>query len=60
MSNPVESIGLVERAFQLALASFDVGEIRAKLRREGYAQVDEHLSGPSLRAALKKLMRRSE
>ena len=54
-NNPVETVGLVQRAYQLAPASFDLGEIRTKLRREGYTQIDEHLNGPSLRSALKKL-----
>ena len=57
-NNPVESVGLVERAYQLAPASFDLGEIRSKLRREGYTQIDEHLGSPSLRSALKKLTSR--
>jgi hypothetical protein len=48
--------GIVERAFQLASESRSVEEIRNKLRREGYTQVDEHLSGRVLRADLKKLL----
>jgi hypothetical protein len=50
-------VGIVERAYQIAPESQNLDEVRAKLRREGYIQIDEHLSGPTLRNALKKLTR---
>jgi hypothetical protein len=50
--------GLVERAFQLAASCSSIEEIRSKLRREGYANVDAYLQGPSIRAELKKLLNR--
>jgi hypothetical protein len=57
-AGPVRPVGTVERAFQLAPASASVEEVRAKLRREGYAQVDEHLSGGMIRSELKRLLAR--
>jgi hypothetical protein len=51
-------MGTVERAFQLARESETLDEVRQKLRREGYTQVDEHLSGGVIRAELKKLLTR--
>ena len=50
-------MGTVERAFQLAPVSGSLEELRSRLRREGYAQVDEHLSGPSIRRELTKRLR---
>lgn len=51
-------IGIVQRAFELAPQSMSIDEIRAKLMREGYASIDAHLQGGSLRKDLKKLLRR--
>jgi hypothetical protein len=48
-------IGTVERAFQLAPECRTVAEIRAKLVREGYSNVEAHLQG-SLRRDLRKLL----
>lgn len=48
----------IERAFQLArsgeLRTLD--ELRARLRREQHGSIDQHLSGMSIKAQLKKLM----
>ena len=41
--------GLIERAFQLALVSANVEEIRGRLRKEGYSNVDAHLMGRLIR-----------
>lgn len=49
--------GLVERAFQLALDSANVEEIRTRLRKEGYFNVDAHLTGRKLRSDLVKVIR---
>jgi hypothetical protein len=54
----MRSIGTVERAFQLAPGSASLDELRSKLRREGFAQVDDHLSGGTIRAELKRLLAR--
>jgi hypothetical protein len=45
---------IIERAFQLAPNVSSVDEIRKALRQEGYANVDAHLAGASIRADLKK------
>ena len=45
---------IIERAFQLARDSSSVEEIRKALRHEGYANVDAHLAGASIKADLKK------
>lgn len=55
MKHPTDT---VERAFQLAEESTSVDEIRAKLKKEGYSNVDAHLNGGQIRSALTKLMRR--
>ena len=52
--------GLVERAFQLASECTTIEEIRAKLRREGYPNVDAHLQAGTLRADLKRLLVRQD
>jgi hypothetical protein len=54
--------GMVERAFQLATEFATVEEIRARLRAEGYSNVDAHLQGSTIRLELKKLLalRRSD
>ena len=45
---------IIERAFQLARNQTSLDEIRKTLRREGYANVDAHLSGASIKAQLKR------
>lgn len=44
---------IIARAYQLASECADLDEVRAKLKREGYASVDAHLSSGRLRADLK-------
>ena len=44
----------IERAFQLADTATSIDEIRKTLRLEGYANVDAHLAGASIKADLKK------
>jgi hypothetical protein len=51
----MDSPHIVERAFQLAPAYRSVDDIRRALRQEGYANVDAHLAGASIKAELKKL-----
>ena len=50
----MRSPDIIERAFQLARASSSIEEIRKALRREGYFNVEAHLSGASIQADLKK------
>ena len=45
---------IIERAFQLARGSNNLEYIRKVLRREGYANVDAHLGGASIKAELRK------
>jgi hypothetical protein len=49
--------GVIERAYQLARTSADVEQIRLKLRKEGYSNVDAHLAGPKIRSDLIKIIR---
>ena len=51
--------GIIERAFQLALDSANVEEIRTRLRKEGYFNVDAHLMGRKIRSDLVKIMRQA-
>lgn len=53
----MRNIGTVERAFQLAPDCRSIDEIRSKLRREQHLSVEEHLTGASIKASLKKLLR---
>ena len=45
---------IIERAFQLAPEATSIEDIRKALRQEGYANVDAHLAGASIKADLKK------
>ena len=47
---------IIERAFQLAPACANIEEIRTALRREGFSNVDAHLTGRVIRADLTKLL----
>ena len=51
--------GIIERAFQLALHSANVEEIRNQLRKEGYSNVDGHLMGRQIRADLVRVIRKA-
>jgi hypothetical protein len=48
---------IIERAFQMARGCSSIEELRAKLSREGYGNVDDHLRSSSLRADLKRQFR---
>lgn len=48
---------IVERAFQMAPTCSSIEELRAKLSKEGYGNVDDHLRSSSLRADLKRQFR---
>ena len=52
------TIGVIERAFQLAEECTSHTEIRAKLKKEGYPHVDNHLSGGKIRSDLAKVLKR--
>ena len=51
--------GIIERAFELAQQLATVEEIRARLRKEGYSQVDAHLMGRKIRGDLVKIIRQA-
>ncbi len=52
------TVGVIERAFQLAEECTSHFEIRAKLKKEGYPHVDDHLSGGKIRSDLAKVLKR--
>ena len=49
---------IIERAYELAPRCGRIEEVRAALRKEGYSNVDAHLSGRVIRADLTKLFNR--
>ena len=53
----IRPIDIIERAFQLAKLSANVEEIRTRLRKEGYSNVDGHLMGRQIRADLVRVIR---
>ena len=50
----MQTENIIERAFQLAHKFTSNDEIRKALRQEGYANVDAHLGGASIKAELKR------
>ena len=54
----IPTVGVIERAFQLAEECTSHAEIRAKLKQEGYPYVDGHLSGGKIRSDLAKVLKR--
>ena len=51
-------VGTIERAFQLAPECSTIDDIRFKLKREGYSEVDNHLQGSSIQRDLKRMLKR--
>jgi hypothetical protein len=51
--------GVIERAYELAPECSTLDELRAALRRERHSNIDTHLSGPQIRADLKKRLRKT-
>ena len=47
-------MNIIERAFELATESTSLVEVRQKLKREGYVQIDAHLLGRHIRGQLTK------
>jgi hypothetical protein len=45
---------ILERAYELALTSTTIDEVRQTLKSEGYSNVDAHLAGPTIKADLRK------
>lgn len=52
-------VGAVERAFELAGQSFKLPEIKARLKQEGYSNVDAYLVGKRIRADLRRVVKRT-
>jgi hypothetical protein len=54
-----DSPNIVERAFEIARSgsSRSIDDLRRRLKREGYANVDAHLTGASIKRELTLLMR---
>ena len=51
-------VGTIERAFQLAPECTTIDDIRFKLKREGYSEVDNHLQRSSIQRDLKRMLKR--
>jgi len=51
--------GIIERAYELAPNCTTLEEIRIALRDEGYANVNAHMAGSSIRADLRKLLNKA-
>jgi len=52
----MNSVAIIERAFQLARQSTTILEVKAGLKKEGYSQVEAHLSGRKIRSDLGELL----
>jgi hypothetical protein len=50
----VQGTNVIERAFQLALDSGSVEEVKRKLIQEGYLSVHAHLGGRQIRSDISK------
>jgi hypothetical protein len=51
MSRP-NAPGIIERALELAPDCLSVGEVKHKLKSEGFSQIDAHLAGKMIRTQL--------
>ena len=56
----MEGVNIIERAFALAAECRSVDEVRQRLKREGYLQVDAHLSGRQIRSEIVSRLARAE
>jgi hypothetical protein len=54
----MHGVNVIERAYQLAPECGTVDEVRHKLSREGYFQVEAHLRGPQIRGELVRRLKR--
>jgi hypothetical protein len=48
----VEGVNIIERAFALAAECGSIDEVKQRLKREGYLQVEAHLAGRQIRSEL--------
>lgn len=49
MGSGMQSVNVIERAFQIAPECGSLADVRHRLNREGYQDVDAHLSGKHIR-----------
>jgi hypothetical protein len=54
----MQGLSIIERAYQLAAQCETIVEVKAALKKEGYAQVEAHLAGRKIRADLGELLKR--
>ena len=54
----MHDVSIIERAYQLAGHCSTILEVKAELKKEGYAQVEAHLTGMKIRADLSGLLKR--
>jgi hypothetical protein len=54
----MDDTNVIERAFQLAPECTSIDELKRKLIREGYIQVNAHLSGRLIRSQISPLLNR--
>lgn len=56
----MEGVRIIERAFQLAPECATIEELKRKLMREGYLQVNAHLNGRQIRRDIQPLLNSSQ
>jgi hypothetical protein len=56
----MNGMNIIERAYELALESRSIEEIKKKLLREGYVNVHAHLGGRQIRQDLLERLNRGE
>ena len=54
----MEGVSIIERAYQLAPECDSMEELKRRLMREGYLQVNAHLSGRQIRRDIVPLLNR--
>ena len=54
----MHDVSIIERAYQLAERCSTILEVKAEMKREGYAQVEAHLTGRKIRTDLSELLKR--
>jgi hypothetical protein len=51
---------IIARAYQLALESSQLGEVRTKLKKEGYGNIAGHFSSGQLKGQLTKRLKHQD
>lgn len=55
----MEGVRIIERAYQLAPECDSMEELKRRLMREGYPQVNAHLGGRQIRRDIQPLLNRA-